>query len=511
MYGNYGRQTGRVGQLRIKKLDLFGSGTFQQQFKRSYITSVDSDVLEQLQSRTRNGSNLHSESLSRVAGSIMRPSAEISGRAVIDNGWDCPRFRFVLEIELPVSGTTALRRIFTGWTDHGEIDSRGNIGDDMILSVNNAVTLRDRLERGPTGERVVTNQVNNDQLLVSDCRGYRQRRSGTEWSLRPTDVFTSAAAGSLLREMEMGDQHASDNTSGINNGVALNTRRNLNASSYLNRLLKARKDAEMTDDQYLGAEIDTHGRAASIVDESTLEEDAIMSAFSRVSDFAESGEITIMQLHDLCDYLPEVVEVWDATDGYMSPGLTRGNDMPDHNNSDHLGGSDPETIAAETIHATVAGMMTDELVYYTNFTITNDTRSGETEIFTRDQPYTKIEGLDVIEQYERFMTRFRNEMAYILTENNMRSITADVVCDACGSTTVSISLEGGPFYQYTKPTFSDRTNSLIVTNDENRRGDIVSDLTNLSENFDLGRFQERTTEYRSAPRGRTSNNEGIKW
>ena len=78
--------------MRITKLMMVETGTYNDQFFRPYRTNMDMGVLASFQEATHAMPRITPTSIAGIASQIMAPTAEPQGNVNIVNGWDTRRF-----------------------------------------------------------------------------------------------------------------------------------------------------------------------------------------------------------------------------------------------------------------------------------------------------------------------------------------------------------------------------------------------------------------------------------
>ena len=83
----------------ITRLILRPTGSYNQQFRRPWETTLDADTMLHIQERFHNASRFMPSMTAAVSNSFIRPQAAPESEILIPHGWETPRLCFMLEIE----------------------------------------------------------------------------------------------------------------------------------------------------------------------------------------------------------------------------------------------------------------------------------------------------------------------------------------------------------------------------------------------------------------------------
>lgn len=465
-------------QLNVAQFLLYETGTYEHQYRRPITTNVYSDNLARVQEATSFGANLSANALSRVASEILMPCTKIEGGAiVIPNGWQTKRYHFIMEIITSTTSHGNYRKILTGYTDYADISHGGHLPPDMCLIINSHISLRDVAEPGPHGIQYRSTIINNDQILLGNYN--RMGSVGNDHSLRPYDVLLRMGTTRMLSEEDNTGMVNFDLTSTFSSGVKNNARKNTNPGTYMSKLLTACRDAvDNRENTYLDDHTAIIDSAAGALAEGLMSDDIVFSKFNRITDFANTGYITIRQLEEMCPG----AESRSTVHRHGGVHATK----PPHQvgQASHWTGENLETIFATQIAQALPGILLDNAVNRMSLVMTNMNVDGSYTVMPVEHTVgSVIQGLDLIRMAERIKQRVLNELMPGLTKNNTIGIYIVVDCDTLADTAIKVSIEGRPYEEFVSPTFADALIAPVMTNNLKLVERIVHDVDNLSNNI----------------------------
>src|SRR5690606_20801849 len=133
-------------------------------------------------------------------------------------------------------------KIITGWTDGYGIEEDGPdnaiLNEDMLLYINNVITLQDQIIQDANGrEYVRTKVISNENVLT--CEYKRSgRRGNNDFSMRPEDIYHHGRT-LLTHDDEDEDHDVVNRRLFFTDRVKISERRSTNSAAYVSRILKA--------------------------------------------------------------------------------------------------------------------------------------------------------------------------------------------------------------------------------------------------------------------------------
>lgn len=469
-------------QITIESLDVYESGTYSQQYRRSIDTTVDGSTLLKLQESTRDGTTLNSQMLSTVASQIVNPSMNVDGHSDIAGGWGEKKFRYVMVLNIVnTMGGFKNRKVLTGYTNHmgitaGMGDNSVHLDPNMMFFINSDLTLRDSTVPSPCGTRMMTRteRVNVDQVITGS---YGFGRSSVDVSIRPEDILMNMSSGADVMA-HGGGQVVDTYSQFVGSPVKLSARANASPSHYLFKILKSYSDAASYGDTSFAEDgfDDIMVSTANGVKDRSFTDDVFLTRLREVSEFMDNGYFTYRDLLQLFGEIDPIVSVHK----YRSNGTVHMT-PPQAGDSAAMDNSDATTMVMARISNSLPSMMFDSLLAAGGFVFTNDVPGAQPQITPIDPLMfgSIVKGMDVGECIRSFQARFLTELAPILTYQNQVRLTVKIVAHVFGNTELIINYDGTGDYKYNLPTFCDAVTSPMVTNQMGRINNIARDIHNV--------------------------------
>lgn len=523
--------------ITVISLDLHETGTYQTPQRRTFTTDLEmgtlNDLSRALSQNTSDGRNVSSASVSRVANRIIRPETRSTGDVGIRGRWDQERYRFILTIDLTNGRSKQSRRkVLTGYTDGPGIDANGNLDPNMILRVNNNIELRDVVGSNSHGKYTRTNVSSSNQLLVgrsdSPMRDkWRGIKNDSDYSLRPTDMMTTIgtrfamgnedqwSAGSQYPELNEGsipdggsilDTFANsvespslngpghndilhNNNSNFSEGACNSTRKNLNSSSYVSRLLTGIRTAQLASEEYADDESLLYDYAAGNLQEQDTD-DVVFSALGRLCEFNDTGEFTVADLYAADPTTDDNTNVFRTGGVHATFTNSRALDTSAWNRADIT------TLIATQIANAVSGTLIEELVAVADITFTNRTRNGEPELHVAIGGFM-VDGLDEYQTEQTVTVRIENELVDTITQNGNLDVSVHVSADIYEETRIEIEIDDEPMMEFISPTWGDANFTPVMTNNVDSLNKMASDFINITSNIESLGGNSHTRTYAS--------------
>lgn len=487
--------------MRVIRCLMVKTGTYNDVAARPYQTQFDTHKLNQFQEVTQGGRYVSGSTLAGVAGGMLRPTAEAEGIVGIENGWDTPRLRFLMEVEYSSDIMGAGQRQFmSGYTDYVGVSANHAVDPKMRLFFNSSVTVRNTVEMTPVGRQTIGRVMDSSHILRSTelqpltsglgapgvpgqnpmmgssmfrGPGLSQFGQPSPTLMRPQDVFSSMSTR-VLDDADILDYRT------MAMGPSKSRRSNGSAPDYLSRTLKAYSAARAHDDVYQGDFADVMEEARGQVQESPVTQDLWLHQLSRATQFGDTMSVTWGELCSMDPNIDGVAQIilGDSGNG-MGPVSTRGN-------SEYWTTSTMQTIAATILSNSVPSLLMDLMMTQVDFMATNQTLGGADPF---DIKILHAQGfaqnLDLTPYLQRFEGRLITEVLRDLTSNNAIDINLRMSVDILGETTIDLEMNGEPSIRYVMPSFCDALAAPVMTMNPDRLRDLSSDLSSLYENLDV--------------------------
>lgn len=484
--------SGQLPKLRAVKSFFVESGTYQRPALRTYETHYNDAIVADYLRDTRNGTEIVPNAFQNIGTSILRSSTAPTGFVNIDNGWNERRMSFVIEIAAPDNFTGDERSVvFTGYTDHADVSFRTTqLDPHMRLYFNTSSiinTITQRMGDSIVKRRVMTdsshllNMTTLDTIQVMQPDVYSENKL---WYATPRNVIYQM--GNLANGANgYNNDHFMDFRSRANSmEVSRSRRENAVPTTYLSKILRGVTDnlsslSYGTDsDESLALTNASHG-----VSELDNMHDPVLMEILRESDYLTRGYVTWGQLNALVPNLDSATGFTSRADQVMrtnTPDAVAGE-------FNHWEGVGFETLIANNIAQLVPAMMTSAMIGTITFAFSNDNPTL-TPNLTITTGQTLINGVPFLQVSPQFETRFLNEIAPLITDQNRTLINMIVQCALGTETFVSISRNGAPEIPFCAPTFCDGLYTPIISTSEKGLTDIASDLQNIANSVNTAQY-----------------------
>lgn len=496
--------------MQLLGLSLFASKGLNDVHRRAYNTTVTGESLNALEIATEGGRNLSQHAISQVAASIIRPSAESEGVAGIVNGWQNPRFRFILKMKETESNGTSNIAYYIGYTDYSEgsytTGAGGHVHIDPQLQFHVTSVHRVRDMLGIVNGNFQTAKVTNrgaHQLLFGYDASTLQNNAKTTYLMRPSDVFSSQDTYSAMQRYGLigPDIVVEDNTTNLVGGGNQSSRQNNAPGTYLFNTLKAYSYATAATEGFGDDVISFTREATAHTKDGTLFYDPFFSAMSSFNmNIRTRGQFAYNELARAYTYVDDVTTLYQPNDLQRMMANRTGhaqNFLWDNTNTEGWQGSNMETVSAALLANAVPSIMLDNLGADARFSLTNMTTDGTIarQLFN----FTPIDQcLDAPTMFNRTLDRIEQELIPTISMNNAIQFYILIDTSIYGDTMVTISLNGGPQVPYVMPTFADNVASPILTNDHRRFAAVTHDIFSVAQSLldkkPIGIIQQATQQ-----------------
>lgn len=474
------------------------TGTYNDMTSRPYQTStVTAPILHQFQEATNNGQFLAASNLSGIAGHFIKPSAEPekdqygNNRIVgIANGWNTSRLRFMLDVYTP-SNFGMLRQIVTGYTDFTGVANNGAMAQDMVLFINNVITLRSVEDIGAQGRQVRTTVADASHLLSG---AYQPGFGGghISYTMRPEDVFAKMSTLDLADDVL-------DTRPTFATGHKKSKRSNGNVSNYISNILRSYKSTTEDDMNSACDMVAMLDSARGLVKEGDLASDQFLYNLQRNTSFQEGGSV---RFGELLSFFPELND-----DNITKVQLARGSLLQEthqQGQTEHWNGNTMETVASTALAHSVPSLMMEYMLTRVQFMATNRTLNGDFDVVIAGCR-AFAEGIDLTPYLQKFIERLKVEVLRGLSSNNMLDFEITMLVDILGETRVDISMQGGPMIQYAIPSFCDALFVPVMTEQEGTLRNLAHDMNQLADTIGVSHYDQ----YASNPHAAYGVNNGT--
>lgn len=458
----------RVSGLNINKLLLQRTGTYNQQYLRPFETQVDGTTLQELNEVLARGNKITPNTIAGISNQIMRPTAIPECTVNIANGWDTPRFRFMLEIEYERGGIFNTELIL-GYTEHGDVSFNNNIDPTMKFIVNSITTARTSRIMTPSGSSNVK-VVADTSHVVSNPLNQNFIAGKPKFKLRPQDVLSVMSVNNELPE-DVLNNHINFNAVTRDEPI-LSKRKNGVASYYASSILDGYRVATSTG---YGTESEILTEATGYVRDNMLSHVMFLQRLKSL----EGSYTAAFTYNDLMNISPDVQYVTTVVEmNHQQLSM-----LQNAGSTASWGTSTIETQVASIIASSLSALITEFGLIQISIASTNDNLDG--------QPTTHVlhanafSTVDLSRPCEIIVAKFNNETVRDITYNNSISYSLNVNMDLLGETTISLSLNGQAPVDYVLPSFADSLIAPIVTFDRHRPNNMASSFSRIMDNLEF--------------------------
>lgn len=468
--------------IRVARLHMIETGTYNPQFSRPYMTHVDGTSMDNILRRVdqAGGSKITGSLLSGVTSNILSPSATPGGEIPISLGWQARRIRFVMEVHVEqMSGSQSIY-YFQGYTSHAGVGMGGVVDPTMDFIINSYVRITRAMQStayGTTVRDVITEsaQVINGQIV-------NQVAGGNVYGMRPQDIFTGIQSQGLSQAYSNYHGDVLDDTRIRFHGEPVRTKRANNLPSHF--------VAEIIDSCRVANELQDFGqndqglveRSRELVYEAPPNENPVIRALSNIRGLYVT---TIFSFNDLCQLDPNT----------RSPEVTKFHAMGQAQKATlHSAGQTEfwhipsrETLAASILSSAVPALMMESMLQSICFKATNHDASGRvtTTIYGIPRSFSNA---DMSPFIQLLVDRLEREVFFDMTYGNQVLFQLQMECNLFEDTKISVSLDGGPMITYMTPSFCDSLLTPVMTASKENYQQVVSDFDDLRNKLS-GRHQ----------------------
>lgn len=462
----FGTQQGQQGVgLKINKLMIQDSGTYNVQYRRPYQTHLEGSTLGLFRERTGGSESIAPAQLAGFAGQFISPQATPESAINIPQGWNEVRCRFMMEIEYDYYTGGRITEIVLGFTDHVGITHTGMVDPNMQFFVSSVTHLRTTPMPTATGRQAVTNVIESSQVLMSPVWQdiYTPQR---EQMLRPTDIFSVISRSHLPPQADVMDLR-----NAMTNNAVKSRRANNQPAAYTARILQSYKHAAASQEQGAG-EQEILGQARGFVNEASTGQDPFLRAVNQIQQHQGIGNFFTYK--DLMELYPDVVHV--TVPVMLMP--TERMQVHQAGQTADWGAANQETLVATSLSNSVPALMAEVGLTRLIFTSTNRTIGGA--MLTTIVDADSFGNIDLTQPCHTLMARLEGEVLRDLTYENSIDYAIEMRVDLVGETWLKMSLNGQAEVDYVTPSFCDALLAPVITSNVELTRSLAEDFETLT-------------------------------
>lgn len=466
----YGQAPGRsdpaIRKMSIIRMVIIETGTYNPQPRRPFVVSDDSVNWSNMVD-AMGGLNSYSPStVGQAIGGFLTPSMAAEKTTNIDNGWDTPRLRWFMEVEYYFESGGMMNEVLTGWTSHVGVTPSGAFDPDMEFYINNVIQRRVRQVRTPDGLMVENNVVSADHLLANndETDPYNDQY---EVRMRPADVYQ------LLSNQQLSSRLPNlRDTRFIMTPIATKSRRsNGNPAHYVSQFMENYSNAaKMDQNRSFHEHMLTASQYAS---EKPANKDTFLAEVKKVRrDTFVGNHFCWNDIMAIQDTTTEITSVFLADNAMQARQSV-------HGQRQDLGARSIEAQSAAIIAYSLPSIMLDTgLLYMVGISTNEEIGKGHVTEFRNLSAFGEV---DMRPYVSMIQSRIRYEILEQISQSNNLSYFLEYSINILGESIIKVSINGGPIYDYSIPSFSDALFSPVVTGNVRNASDLADNLGNLVE------------------------------
>lgn len=479
----------RKATIRISKMIMQETGSFNPMFSRPYTTYVDQHKIDCIAQRINESptKNVSPAAFAGLTSDILVPDATPRGEIILPNGFNERRIRFIMEVNVISNMGSEFTYYFMGYSDYLGISHNDSVDPNMNFYINSFVRVSKLPMQTPNGTMIrdIINQVAN---VINGSIQY-QFTNQEQYLMRPQDIFTGIQS-SFLQQSYPSYVDYRDSRHILNNNSVCSKRSNCLPTNYISEIVSDYAVSKQTAG-FGGNNDDIYTRAKDLVAESRINENIFIRALSDIKGYPES---TVFTFNDLIRIDPNI----QAVTQLFKLGLPAKQQLHQVGQTAYWHGTDRITQAATYLANAVPALMMELLFTQITFTSTNHDISGRN--YSNILDYRSLTDADLSYNFNVFINRLERELLYDLTFGNQELYTLEMSVNLLDQTYITLSLGNEPPTTFAVPSFCDSLMLPTQCYNQNAFATVVHDFEQILNNID-GSFNTSMM-----PQAITSNN-----
>lgn len=463
--------------IKVAKLIMQETGTYNPMYSRPYQTFVDPTSLDNITRRVEEnrGSSINGALLAGITSSILKPSATPESDIYIPNGWNERRIRFILEIHITTNTGSSYVYYFQGYTTHLGVGVNGAVDPTMEFIINSFIRVNRVSQYTPSGI-IVRDIINESAHVINGQIQYQQTNTDT-YLMRPQDIFTGVQSSyldnaySYYKDSSQGGGLA-DTRISLNNESIRSSRVNNLPANYMAKIIDNYQTGTKLADFGQGQE-DILSQCKGLCFEPSILENIFIKAISNIKGQYNATSFTFGELETIDPNSRNVTN-------YITLGNVRENALHVAGQTSYWNGSDRETLVATILSNAIPAVMMDLMISKIHFRSTNHDYGGIVNTVIIDAK--SLTNADLSANFEVFKKRLEREIMYDITYGNQETYMLEIRADLFGESMISLSIGSNPMITYTTPSYCDSLTSPIMTSNKNNFINVVHDFETLFNN-----------------------------
>lgn len=469
-----------IKNMKIKKLIIQETGTYNQQWKRPFNSGLDGQTFNTIMENVQSARAIKPTALTGVANQFIHPTAQPESHIVIPNGWNERRLRYFLEIQTESQIGAIQTEYVVGYTDHNGLSLGQHLDPQMRFFINAVNTTRSMVQNTPLGSQTIQNVIDSSHILANEHYAGILNPSQV-FRLRPEDVFVQMDSMEIQQETS-GD--FTDTRLTIGREPIKSKRSNAIAPVFVSSILDSYLQTQRAEHNG-GSRTELIESARHAIKSPSIATDPFMSFIRSRSD--QSGNSFTYQ--DLLALDPNVQAVTVLLP--MTPTIR--STLHEAGTTADWAASNGETLFATCVSQSVPGYMLDHCINKLHFQATNRSIGSQIQVQIVDVK-SFMQGVDITPQVQAMIFKLETELLRDLSYNNQMDFMLDMRCDLLGETWINVSINGGALYTYVSPSFADALMSPVTTSNQQNLIAIANDFDTL-----LDQIGDSTNVYGGMP------------
>lgn len=465
----------------IRSMILQQTGTFHTVYNRPFNMELDDRMKNNIRERILGAGTgpITDKSFYGISGGILAPVAQVDSRRdeiLIPDGWDRPRCRFMMEVDVESNLGENSTYFLQGFSDHLGLTASGNVDHNMVFFINGFIRVQYANRRTRMGEErfgIVKSsaQVINGKLIYDEDRTVSLTRTNDLFSDMQRRFYDDGyseglddSRSSLRSRADSVFALRADNLPGRYLSSALGTyRRNTDMQAFgVGREdVLARTQAELSSNIEL------------------VRDNPFLRALASLQGVPESTQFTI---NDLLDLDPDCGRPGIIQGGELDSRAVRQLAHTDNDVSDWRGATIEAQWATQLSNSIAAIMMGN---YHTYLKFTADNNNFDHRIIVVPSDATPVAENLPEEIFDRMMDAIEDVM-FDMSGGNRDDFSVEITANLYDQTELFISVNGDREQRFFVPSFADSLMSPFYSRD----GEV---LTKLSSDME-GLINEMTSE-----------------
>lgn len=467
-----------MNEIRIAKLIMQETGTYNPMFQRPYETHVTQDIFNNIVQKVEEtrGAEITGSTLAGVASALVTPTAHHNGEISIPYGWAEKRIRFILEAHVKTRFGSDMIFFFQGFTSHLGVGYSGHSFDlDMEFYINSFIRVSRMEKYTPTG--LITRDIITDAASIVNGQFMRNDQFSNQQNImmmRPQDIFTGMQSA-YIRDAYNYHNNNQDihDTRLFLTGAVRSKRSNNLPSNYVGKIIDSYQTS-LVNSFSTSDNKDAYTVARDYTNEENLGQNEFLAALSRVKGMAN---VTSFKLPDLLRIDPNVESVIN----YITLAPTAVAELHHAGQTSYWNASDRETLIATILGNAVPAIMMECMISKIHFKSTNHDFTGAMNTIIGD--VSSLTNMDISSNCELFKRRFEREVMFDITYGGQDLYMVTINADLFGDTYITLSIGGGPDITFNTPSFCDGLTAPVMTTNQQNYYGTINDFDHLMNNI----------------------------